>query len=170
VTFWTNLNIPALFLRHASNKRQPSARWVHVPALKYPCVADLGDRFTEKMKNSVGSLVFILRTDTAMSSNGLLPSFLGALQASLSVLLVIFYGVIATQFKLLDGPTAKTISKVCVRMFLPALLITNLGSELIPARGLNYAVVLGEHLLACFHVVAKCLQYMLLPASACPLG
>jgi hypothetical protein len=90
-----------------------------------------------------------------MSSNGLLPSFLGALQASLSVLLVIFYGVIAAQFKLLDGPTAKTISKVCVRMFLPALLITNLGSELIPARGLNYAVVLGNHSLAYFRVVAN---------------
>lgn len=80
-----------------------------------------------------------------MSSNGLLASFLGALQASLSVLLVVFYGVLATQFKLLDGPTGKTISKVCVRMFLPALLITNLGSELIPARGLNYVIVLGKH-------------------------
>jgi len=79
-----------------------------------------------------------------MASNGLLPSFLGALQASLSVLLVIFYGVVAAQFKLLDGPTGKTISKVCVKMFLPALLITNLGSELIPERGLNYVVVLGE--------------------------
>ena len=85
-----------------------------------------------------------LSTPITMASNGLLPSFLGALQASLSVLLVIFYGVVAAQFKLLDGPTGKTISKVCVKMFLPALLITNLGSELIPERGLNYVVVLGE--------------------------
>jgi len=63
----------------------------------------------------------------------------------LSVHLVIFYGVTAPQFKLLDGPTAKTFSKVCVEMFLPALLITNLGSELIPKRGLNYVVIVGRH-------------------------
>jgi predicted permease len=55
-------------------------------------------------------------------SNGLIPSFLGALQASLSVLLVIFYEVIAAQFKLLDAPTGKTISSICVKIFLPALL------------------------------------------------
>nr|KAK5438417.1 hypothetical protein LTR18_008939 [Exophiala xenobiotica] len=73
---------------------------------------------------------------------GFLPSFLGAIQACLSILLVIFYGVLATQFKLLDGPSAKKISKVCVRMFLPALLITKVGSELHADTGTRYIPIL----------------------------
>jgi hypothetical protein len=55
-----------------------------------------------------------------MSSGGLLESFLAAFQASLSVILIIFYGVLASQFNLLDKSAGKAISKVCVRMFLPA--------------------------------------------------
>ncbi|KAL9625832.1 MAG: hypothetical protein Q9160_000152 [Pyrenula sp. 1 TL-2023] len=65
-----------------------------------------------------------------MESGSLLQSFLGALQASLAVLLTIFYGVVAAQFDLLDAQSAKKVSKICVRLFLPALLITNVGSEL----------------------------------------
>lgn len=56
--------------------------------------------------------------------------FLGALQASVAVLLTIFYGVLAAQFGLMSENTAKDISKTCVRMFLPALLIVNVGSQL----------------------------------------
>ena len=76
-------------------------------------------------------------------SNNLLSSFLGALQASLSVLLVIFYGVLASQFQLLDGPSAKKISTVCVRLFLPALLITKVGSELHAGTGTRYVPILS---------------------------
>ncbi|KAF2842370.1 hypothetical protein M501DRAFT_411682 [Patellaria atrata CBS 101060] len=67
-----------------------------------------------------------------MSSEGssLTTSFLGALQASLAVLLTVLWGVIATQFGLLSESSAKDISRTCVRMFLPALLITNVGSQL----------------------------------------
>ncbi len=75
---------------------------------------------------------------------GFLASFLGAVQACLSILLVIFYGVLATQFKLLDGPSAKKISKVCVRMFLPALLITKVGSELHADTGTRYIPILSR--------------------------
>ena len=57
-------------------------------------------------------------------SSSIFSSFLGALQASLSVLLVIFYGVLAAQFNLLDNASSKKISTVCVKLFLPALLIT----------------------------------------------
>ncbi|KKY27689.1 putative auxin efflux carrier superfamily [Phaeomoniella chlamydospora] len=64
------------------------------------------------------------------SGSSLLESFLGALQASLAVLLTISYGVIAAQFKLLDHSAGKKISSICVRMFLPALLVTKVGSEL----------------------------------------
>ncbi|KAI1630360.1 auxin efflux carrier [Exophiala viscosa] len=74
--------------------------------------------------------------------NGILQSFLGALQASISILLVIFYGVLANQYKLLDGAASKKISKVCVHMFLPALLITKVGSELHADTGTRYVPIL----------------------------
>jgi hypothetical protein len=60
----------------------------------------------------------------------LLPIFCkGALQASIAVLLTIFAGVIAAQFRLLSESASKEISQVGVNLFLPALLITNIGSQ-----------------------------------------
>lgn len=56
--------------------------------------------------------------------------FLGALQASFAVLLTIFYGVLAAQFNLISESSAKDVSKACVRLFLPALLIINVGEQL----------------------------------------
>ena len=79
-----------------------------------------------------------------MSSGSLITSFLGALQASLSVLLTIGYGVIAAQFDLLSTTSAKDISKICVRMFLPALLITNMGSQLHLDTAMRYVPVLSR--------------------------
>jgi predicted permease len=58
-----------------------------------------------------------------MVLNGLLPSFIAAVQASLSVLLVISYGAIAARLGLLNSNNGKAISKICVKMFLPALLL-----------------------------------------------
>lgn len=55
--------------------------------------------------------------------------FLGALQASIAVLLTIFAGVLGAQFNLLSEPASKEVSKICVQLFLPALLITRIGSE-----------------------------------------
>lgn len=65
-----------------------------------------------------------------MSVSEIITPFLAALQASISVLLTIFAGVLVAQFYLLDGDAAKQVSRTCVRMFLPALLITKLGSQL----------------------------------------
>ncbi|KAI6381358.1 hypothetical protein MCOR25_001289 [Pyricularia grisea] len=65
-----------------------------------------------------------------MSSSGLGPAFIGAIQASLSVLLTISYGVIASQFKLLNSDAGRQVSKACVKIFLPALLMTKLGAQL----------------------------------------
>lgn len=73
---------------------------------------------------------------------GLFNSFLAAIQASLSVLLVIFYGAIAARFKLLDSSSAKSISKICVKMFLPALLLTKIGSELHVESAHRYLIIL----------------------------
>ena len=78
-----------------------------------------------------------------IASEILLP-FLGALQASLSVLLTIFWGVLAAQFGLLSSESAKEVSKTSVRMFLPALLLTNLGSELHQDTGVRYLPIVGK--------------------------
>lgn len=75
-------------------------------------------------------------------SNDLTVSFLGALQASLSVLLTIGVGVIASQFNILSQGTTKELSTLCVRIFLPCLLISNLGSNLTVESGVRYAPIL----------------------------
>jgi predicted permease len=77
-----------------------------------------------------------------MAPAGILTSFLAAIQASLSVLLVISYGAIAARFKLLDGSSSKSISKVCVQIFLPALLLTKIGSELHSGSASRYGILL----------------------------
>ncbi|KAK0641800.1 auxin efflux carrier [Cercophora newfieldiana] len=76
-----------------------------------------------------------------MAPAGLAESFLSAIQASLSVLLVIFYGGIAAWLGLLNHANTKAISKICVRMFLPALLITKIGSELHAGSATRYLVI-----------------------------
>lgn len=76
--------------------------------------------------------------------SSILTSFLGALQASLAVLLTISYGIIAARFNLLKETSARDISKTCVRLFLPALLITNVGSELHADTIVRYVPVLRE--------------------------
>jgi predicted permease len=77
-----------------------------------------------------------------MAESGLLSSFLAAIQASCSVLLVIFYGGLAAKWKLLDNSSGKAISKVCVKFFLPALLLTKIGSELHAGSADRYVVIL----------------------------
>ena len=76
-----------------------------------------------------------------MVLNGLLPSFIAAVQASLSVLLVISYGAIAARLGLLNSNNGKAISKICVKMFLPALLLIQIGSELHPGSAHRYLIV-----------------------------
>lgn len=78
-----------------------------------------------------------------MASTGLVESFLSAVQASLSVLLVISYGGIAAYLNLLDSKTTKAISKICVRMFLPALLLVQIGSELHAGAAHRYLLILA---------------------------
>lgn len=77
-------------------------------------------------------------------ASGILPSFLGALQASLAVLLTISYGFIASRFNLLKESSARDILKLCVRLFLPALLITNVGSQLHLGTLSRYVPILSQ--------------------------
>ncbi|KAK1753822.1 auxin efflux carrier [Echria macrotheca] len=65
-----------------------------------------------------------------MATEDMVVAFVAALQASGSVLLTIWYGLVAGQIGFLDNHTAKKMSKMGVDMLLPALLITNLGSQL----------------------------------------
>ncbi|KAJ9608462.1 hypothetical protein H2200_007450 [Cladophialophora chaetospira] len=76
-----------------------------------------------------------------MAPTGILESFLAAIQASLSVLLVIFYGGVAAHLNLLNGSSTKAISKICVRMFLPALLIVDIGSQLHAGSANRYLII-----------------------------
>ncbi|KAF2145493.1 uncharacterized protein K452DRAFT_264565 [Aplosporella prunicola CBS 121167] len=75
-------------------------------------------------------------------SSSILTSFTGALQASVAVLLTVCSGAIAAQFRLLSESSAKDISKTCVRLFLPALLIHNVGSQLHLDTGIKYLPIL----------------------------
>ncbi|KAI5782651.1 membrane transport protein-domain-containing protein [Geopyxis carbonaria] len=77
-----------------------------------------------------------------MSGSALTTSLLGAFQASLSVLLTLSYGVLAARMKLLSPATARDISSLCATLFLPALLLTNIGSNLSPSNVTNYVPVL----------------------------
>ncbi|KAF9872873.1 auxin efflux carrier superfamily [Colletotrichum karsti] len=76
------------------------------------------------------------------TTESIIVPFLGAFQASLSVLLTIAVGVVATQYGLLDSNSSKKISTFCVRMALPALLITNVGSQLDLETGMRYVPII----------------------------
>ncbi|KAJ4372936.1 hypothetical protein N0V83_003227 [Neocucurbitaria cava] len=78
-----------------------------------------------------------------MPMSGLLSSFVAAVQASLSVLLVISYGGIAAKLGLLDSSNGKAISKICVKMFLPALLLIQIGTEVHLGSVHRYLIVLA---------------------------
>ena len=75
-------------------------------------------------------------------ASDMVVAFLAALQASASVLLTIWYGVIAAQARFLDANAAKQLSRLGVSMLLPALLMTNIGSQLEPATVTRYVPVL----------------------------
>ncbi|KAF1847284.1 uncharacterized protein K460DRAFT_332108 [Cucurbitaria berberidis CBS 394.84] len=77
-----------------------------------------------------------------VDSSELIVPFVGAIQASFSVLITIIFGVVAAQCNLLSTNAAKEVSKLCVRMFLPALLIYKIGSNLHQDTGVRYIPIL----------------------------
>jgi auxin efflux carrier family protein len=79
-----------------------------------------------------------------MAAAELIVPFVGAIQAAFSVLLTIVFGVIAAQCNLLSTNAAKEVSKLCVRMFLPALLIYKIGSNLDQDTGVRYVPILSR--------------------------
>lgn len=77
-----------------------------------------------------------------VDASELIVPLVGAVQAAFSVLLTIAFGVVAAQCNLLSVKAAKEVSKLCVRMFLPALLIYKIGSNLQQDTGVRYVPVL----------------------------
>lgn len=77
-----------------------------------------------------------------MMASEMFTAFMAALQAAGSVLLTIWYGLLAGQFGFLDPDTAKRMSQLGVSMLLPALLITNLGSQLHLETATQYIPIL----------------------------
>ncbi|KAJ9302660.1 hypothetical protein DTO271G3_34 [Paecilomyces variotii] len=76
------------------------------------------------------------------SSGGILEPFLGALQACVSVLLTLFWGLAARRMKLMKEQSINDLSGLGVKVFLPALMVVNLGSQLHLDTALNYIPVL----------------------------
>ena len=79
-----------------------------------------------------------------VDSSELIVPFTGAIQAAFSVLLTIAFGVVAAQCNLLGTKAAQEVSKLCVRMFLPALLIYKIGSNLHQDTAMRYVPILSK--------------------------
>lgn len=71
-------------------------------------------------------------------------TFLGALQATVSVLLTMLYGLAASQFGFLNSAAARQISRTSVEIFLPMLLVYNIGSHLHVDTISRYIPILGR--------------------------
>ncbi|KAF5353700.1 hypothetical protein D9758_008674 [Tetrapyrgos nigripes] len=74
--------------------------------------------------------------------SSLVTSFLGALQASLVVLLTILIGCLCHYYKLLSPSSSNDLSKLCAHVFMPALLVTNIGKELEISTFLRYLPII----------------------------
>ena len=79
----------------------------------------------------------------SIMNSGLWPTFVAALQAAISVLFTILWGVLAGYFEVLDDYSAQKLSQLCVTILLPALLVTNIGSELNPDNVARYSAILS---------------------------
>ncbi|RJE24340.1 Auxin Efflux Carrier superfamily [Aspergillus sclerotialis] len=78
-----------------------------------------------------------------MSENGFIAPLIGALQACVSVLLTMSYGVLARRLKLIREQSINDMGALGVKLFLPALLIINLGKQLHLGSAMNYLPVLA---------------------------
>ncbi|KAL3463629.1 auxin efflux carrier [Aspergillus heterothallicus] len=77
-----------------------------------------------------------------MSQGSLLTSFLGALQACVSVLFTLGYGVLTRHFGLIQTSSIHDVSGLGVKVFLPALILVHLGEQLKLENAMNYVPVL----------------------------
>ncbi|PGH23928.1 hypothetical protein AJ80_01990 [Polytolypa hystricis UAMH7299] len=85
-----------------------------------------------------------------MPAKELITSFLGALQACVSVLLTLCYGVIARRSGLVRDSSIRDMSALCVKVFFPALMVVNIGAQLRVEKVGNYAPVVVWSILTVF--------------------
>ena len=78
-----------------------------------------------------------------MGVKGFVAPLLGALQACVSVLLTICYGVAAQRLQLIHKASIDDMAGLSVKLFLPALIVVHLGEQLHAGNLLNYVPVLG---------------------------
>ncbi|KZS91981.1 hypothetical protein SISNIDRAFT_456174 [Sistotremastrum niveocremeum HHB9708] len=62
-------------------------------------------------------------------SSSLAVTLLSSFQSSLSVLLTLSYGLVASKLGILSPASATQVARLCIQIFLPALLFTSLGSQ-----------------------------------------
>ncbi|KAJ5731624.1 uncharacterized protein N7483_006132 [Penicillium malachiteum] len=77
-----------------------------------------------------------------MINQDLVAPFLGALQACVSVLLTMSYGIAARRLGLIHDAAINDMSGLAVKLFLPALIIVNLGEQLHWGTVMNYIPVI----------------------------
>ncbi|KAH9946974.1 hypothetical protein B0H21DRAFT_692743 [Amylocystis lapponica] len=98
-----------------------------------------------------------------MSGASVAQTFLGAFQGTVSVLLTLLAGYVVARHRLLSHTTVKHISRLCTTIFLPCLIVVQMGPELtasqlsldwiIPLWGL-IATIIG-------HLIGWAGQYLL---------
>lgn len=76
--------------------------------------------------------------------SGIIQPLVGGIQATVSVILTIGFGVAFSQFGLLDADAASKISKTSVKVLLPCLLINNLGNTLNPDTAYEYVPIISK--------------------------
>ena len=105
------------------------------------------------------SLATFEKSSATMALNGFLSSFIAAVQASLSVLLVISYGAVAAKLGLLNASNGKAISKICVKMLSPGIL-----SKLLVERETTVELVArAKSYILVFATVSSCLTFAVGP-------
>jgi predicted permease len=77
--------------------------------------------------------------------SGIVQPLTGGIQATVSIILTISFGVAFSQFGLLDADAASKISKTSVKVLLPCLLINNLGNTLNIKTAHEYAPILSMY-------------------------
>ncbi|KZT73882.1 hypothetical protein DAEQUDRAFT_661705 [Daedalea quercina L-15889] len=75
------------------------------------------------------------------SEQTLLDTFLGAFEGTISVLLTCFAGYVSARCEMLNRSTVKQVSKLCTTLFLPCLLIVQMGPELTVSSLSRYWII-----------------------------
>ncbi|EJD41832.1 hypothetical protein AURDEDRAFT_169035 [Auricularia subglabra TFB-10046 SS5] len=69
-----------------------------------------------------------------VSQSDIAASLLGALQGTVSVLLTLFSGYFCAKIGILDKNSTRRVNGLCSKLFLPCLLITQIGADLTLAK------------------------------------